>query len=468
MNLKSFILILTFILVRVIVSGQDLYSIFSAPFNTKDYDEFASVPYKDGLVFCSNRPQNLFIIRTDPEGKPLFDLYFTRRQSQKWEAPHLFARKLNSQRENEGPACFSNDLNTIYFTRGSDKEEIFTSRLTDQAWIPPTPFPFNDPDAKSAQPFLSADGTELFFASDRKGGYGGFDLYVSRLGRNKQWGKPQNLGPEINSSSDEKYPFLHNNGKIYFSSNRKSGMGGFDIYFSEQVNGKWGKPVLLPAPVNSAYNDIAFIADSTDRSGFFSSDRNNSRQLLDIFEYRMNFPILERKNVLSQKQNKYTYLFTEKNAFKNDTSSFLYEWDFGDGQKITGRNLQVKHSFPKPGDYLVQLNVIDTVTGQVLLNQAANIFPVRDIEQPYMECKDSADVNETMAFNAEKTYLPNKKIINYYWDFNDGSVAIGKEVKHCFEAPRTYRVLLGITYSGRNNQVQLEVRYKDILIRKKP
>jgi len=446
------------------ITAQDIYSVSPVSFNTRDYDEFAAMPYNGGLVFCSNRPQNMFIIRTDTTGLPLTDLYFVKKNDrQRWETPKLFSNELNS-RFYEGPMTFSKDGLEIYFTRGeTETMGIYSAKFNGATWEQINPFQYNELKTKATQPFLTEDGKMLFFSSNRRGGYGGFDLYVC-IRSNGEWSKPRNLGPEINTVADEKYPFLHKNGRLYFASNRKDGFGGFDIYYTQQIKGKWIKPILLPAPINSRNNDFAYTSDSIDRHGYFSSDRTNRRNLMDIFEFTMNFPVFDIGQCRPQKINDYIYIFQETNQINADSTTFLYEWDFGDGHKIRGRDLKVEHRFAHAGDYLIQLNVIDTLTGEVKLNQASSIFPVRDNEQPYITCPDSAKTGKEIFFNGTKTYLPNKQIINYYWDFNDGAIDVGKEVKHTFTVPGIYRIILGVTYTGPDNKTITESRYKQIVI----
>jgi len=463
----TIISIILFAFGRQEARAQDLYNLSLVSFDTRDYDEFAAVPYKDGLVFCSNRPLSLFIVRTDTTGLPLTDFYFARKnEKQRWETPKLFSNELNT-RFYEGPMTFSKDGKTIYFTKGeTETMGIYSATFNGTIWEQITPFQYNEIKSFATQPFLSDDGQRLFFSSNRRGGYGGFDLYVCTWSKTNQWSKPKNLGPEINSAADEKYPFLHANGKLYFSSNRKDGLGGFDIYYSQEINGKWMKPILLKSPLNSKNNDFAYISDSLDRHGYISSDRNNRNKLMDIFEFTMNFPVFDLAKCQPQKINKYVYDFKETSQINTDTTSFRYEWDFGDGVKIRGKELIVEHEYQKVGDYNVQLNVIDTLTGQVELNQASYIFPVRDYEQPYITCPDSAMTNQEISLDGLKTYLPEKQIVNYYWDFNDGQIAIGNQVKHIFEEPGTYKVILGVTYTDPDNKKVIETRYKKIQIRK--
>lgn len=149
----------------------------------------------------------------------------------------------------------------------------------------------------------------------------------------------------------------------------------------------------------------------------------------------------------------------------NDTSTFLYEWDFGDGVKIRGRDLVMRHTFPSTGDYMVQLNIIDTLTGEVMLNQAANVVSVRDHEQPVISAADSAFMLVKIPFDALKTYLPNKKIKNYYWDMGDGTLLRGQTIEHSYFIPGKYRIVLGITTDeGEKEPPGLISVYKDIVI----
>ena len=130
------------------------------------------------------------------------------------------------------------------------------------------------------------------------------------------------------------------------------------------------------------------------------------------------------------------------------------------------KELKVEHKFSKIGDYLVQLNVIDTLTGQLMLNQASNMFQVRDREQPFITCADTVMANHEIALNGNKTYLPDKQIVGYYWDFNDGTIATGKEVKHIFDEPGTYKIFLGVAYTDPDNKKVTESRFKNIVVLK--
>ncbi len=445
--------------------AQNLYTVSPLTFNTKDYDEFSAVPYKDGLVFCSNRIHNIFIARLDSLDRPLLDLYFVRKkENQKWGIPELFGKELNGP-FHEGPMTFGKNGTVIYYTRNdAEMDGIFSAVIDGSTWGKITPFPYNEANSKTAHPCLSADGKKLFFVSDRHGGYGGFDIYVCTMNHN-QWSRPKNLGPEINTADDELYPFYHNSGKLYFASKRPGGYGDMDIYYSKELNGKWMAPIHLDPPINTKYNDFAFWSDSTDRHGYLSSDRNSRNGLTDIFELTMNFPALSENICEPQKKNTYTYIFFEQSSVNTDTTTYKYEWDFGDGNKHRGKELEIEHTFTGPGDYIVQLNVIDTLTGEIYLNQATSLFPVRNIEQPFITCQDTAFVGQDILFDASKTYLPEVKNANYYWDFDDGFITEGKQVNHKFQEPGVYNIILGVTgLDAKKRQVTL-CRSRQIIVK---
>ena len=113
----------------------------------------------------------------------------------------------------------------------------------------------------------------LFFASDKPGGYGGTDLYYSRM-KDSRWEDPVNLGPVINTKGNESYPFLNSEGELFFSSDGHPGLGGKDIFFSLLTDSAWQQPVRLDPPVNSESDDFGLVTDNLMKSGYFSTNRD--------------------------------------------------------------------------------------------------------------------------------------------------------------------------------------------------
>lgn len=137
---------------------------------------------------------------------------------------------------------------------------------------------FNMDNASTMHPALSPDGQKLFFASDRPGGQGGMDLYfVEKEGSG--WSKPSNLGFAVNSPNNEVFPFLTTNDTLYFTSDKIGGMGGLDLYMSVLVAGKWTAPTPLQAPFNTAFDDFSFFKYADKEAGYISSNRNGKDQI---------------------------------------------------------------------------------------------------------------------------------------------------------------------------------------------
>jgi outer membrane protein OmpA-like peptidoglycan-associated protein len=138
---------------------------------------------------------------------------------------------------------------------------------------------------------ITPDGTRLYFVSDRPGGFGGTDIYVSKLNRKGEWDEPQNLGETINTSFDEQSPFIHpDNQTLFFSSQGHNTMGGFDIFKSKFQNGEWSTPENMGFP-NSTKDDLYFVLNASGQSGYFSSSKNNAYDKHNILKANFKDPI---------------------------------------------------------------------------------------------------------------------------------------------------------------------------------
>jgi hypothetical protein len=419
------------------LQGQTLFEVNSLEFNTREFDEFAPVVYDDGLVFNTYRKQYLYKTEVDHEEGDINDLYFVQKQSNgKWGGLQFFSKDLNS-RSHEGKATFTKDGNTIFFTRfGNPEGNIYKAIKSGGEWRNVMLISINSKEYRIKDPCLSADGKKMYFASMAPGGYGGYDIYVSSFERG-DWATPKNLGPLVNTSGNEVAPFIHANGRLYFASNKLPGMGRYDIFYTREINGKWIAPQDLPAPINSNKDDMYYYSEAGDSSGYFSSNRNRS---FDIFNFRSLWPDFGTCKPIEK--NRYSYSFNEEGTVDNDTTTWLYQWDFGDGAKSTGKKPDAEHTYATPGQYQVLLNIIDTLTNEVVLNEDNYILNVTDIEQAYITSLDSLFTYEPAKFDGSLTYLPKFNKIDYYWDFGDGEKATGVITKHTYYSPGRYTVKL--------------------------
>jgi len=197
-----------------------------------------------------------------------------------------FSKSLNT-RYHEGPATFSVDGTRIIFTRnnfndgrskksaeGVNKLKLYTAIQQDGTWINVEELPFNDDEYSVGHPTLSRDGRTLYFASDMPGGLGGSDIYVTQQ-QNGKWLKPVNLGPSVNTKGSEVFPFVDEVGNVYFASDGRRGLGGLDIFMATMAGTIPQSVEHLDAPINSPQDDFALITDANRQAGYLSTNRRD-------------------------------------------------------------------------------------------------------------------------------------------------------------------------------------------------
>ncbi len=185
----------------------------------------------------------------------------------------------------DGPASYCSWDNSLFITRnnvkknkgvidktGSVNTKIYQSKLNNGSWAPAIELPFNGDDYSNAHPSVSSDGQYLYFMSNRPGGFGGTDIYVCQRSGHS-WGAPKNLGPSINTEGNEMFPYISNIGTLYFASDGHAGLGGLDIFFSEENKGNWLPPLNMGAPINGTSDDFSLYYDDTADRGYFCSNR---------------------------------------------------------------------------------------------------------------------------------------------------------------------------------------------------
>jgi chitodextrinase len=442
------ILLSCFITIQVKAQQPSVYKVMVMPFNTGGFSNISPVILKDGIMFCSDRRFSGFKDRTTFDNRRLYSIYLVEAKDSSFGKPAEIKSE-RSNKFNNGPLCIAPDGKTVYFTSETETGKIalnrkfknhsgiFIGEITGSEISSLRPFKYNDPKFNVGQPSISPDGKYLFFASDKTGGNGGSDLYYCEF-INGDWSQPVNLGANVNSSASENYPFMHQSGKLYFTSERPGGFGKMDIYFTSLNNGSWGIPVRLPEPINSPSDDFAFVAKGDLQTGYFTSNRGNEDDI-----YKFTSTIIRKTVCDTLEENNYCYRFLEENAVRFDTIPFRYEWKFGDGDMATGA--VVEHCFKEPGTYTVSLDVVNLVTKEVTYNEKTETVVVTEIEQPYISAPDRVNANTNISLNADSTNLPGWKIARYYWNFGDETVAVGSQVTKSYENPGTYNIQLIVT-----------------------
>ena len=435
--------------ISVGIEGQS-YAVERAGFSSDRSDDNSPVPYKEGLVFSSNRKHDIMVVYASPENRENSNLWYVGlNETVDSLKTRIFSKELLTS-FHDGPATFNASGDVIYYSRNiyvdtklrdiNDKQNklgLFSARLSEGIWSEITPFQYNSTDYSLTHPALSPDGSRIYFASNMPGGFGGVDLYYCQW-KDTSWMPPVNLGPRINSPGAESYPYVSESEILYFSSDGWPGIGKKDIFYTKQVDGTWIVPVHLDGEINSKYDDFGIIADKYGLEGYFSSNRNRND---DIYSFVTD--IHSFYNCDSLQKNYYCFLFYDEGFMEIDTLPLSYEWSFGDGIKVSG--IEAEHCFPGPGQYTVELNIIDNNTGNTFFTQSSYEVEITDVIQPFITSPDAMLRDQEIQFSGIKSNLPEMEITEYYWDFGDGSKAKGKKALHTFEKKGSYRVQLGVT-----------------------
>ncbi|MBS1772972.1 MAG: PD40 domain-containing protein [Bacteroidetes bacterium] len=239
----------------------------------------------------------------------------------------------------ETAQCISGDGHYLFFMRCDNHSEngwdqggcdLFMAYTADSIWSTPENFgaTINGP-GYEGMPSLSPDNRELYFVSDREGGYGGLDIWMSRF-ENGLWQIPRNLGPEVNTLGNETAPFIHiDNNTLYFVSDGHPGMGGNDIYFCRRINDTtWAKPQNIGYPINTSNDENSLCVTIDGKRIYFASDRDSAAGNFDLYQY--NLPaIIQPIPVVIIKG--YSYDSLSKNRLNNTS---IYIDDPGTGEHL--------------------------------------------------------------------------------------------------------------------------------------
>ena len=266
-------------------TNEHAYEVEWAPFNSSSKD-FSPTYQNNEVVFVSNRAGT---------GKKYLWDHSSFLELYKFEEGVVqeFHSNINTS-FHEGPSTFFDNGSKLFFTRnnfhknkmglskdGINKLNIYYSESKNgRNWSEPESFVHNSDEYSTAHPSITSDGTVLYFASDRPGGYGGVDIYKSEF-RNGRWGAAENLGPEVNTPRDEMFPFIHKDSILYFSSTGHEGLGGLDIY-RFRLNSK-DSVENMGYPINTNADDFGISFYKNTNKAYFSSNRAGGMGDDDIY-----------------------------------------------------------------------------------------------------------------------------------------------------------------------------------------
>lgn len=314
----------------------------------------ANTKQNDWAPMIASKKDNLLIFASDREGgksKRIYagtmnwwsDVWYLektgKKGKEKWGQP-VFMEKASSK-YNEGAITFDSRYQNMYMTQcggmdgKTDKCAIYDMKKAGNEWEIGDPLDFCKSDTAHSygHPALSPDGTKLYFASDREGGYGGFDIWVvSYSKRSKSWGEPINLGPNVNTKGNEYFPYVssHNN-QLYWSSDGLPGLGGLDIFTAkptEEIR-VWSEVENLNEPLNSGGDDfgITFLTNKADEV-YFTSNRGDRKNNDDIYHFTVKPLVITIRGIVTDCNSKKpltnatVYITNDR-----DTSKFVLKTD---------------------------------------------------------------------------------------------------------------------------------------------
>ena len=280
------------------------YSIKNLEINN-EYSNFGTSYYGEDKVIYASPREGFQVIKNvwKPNEQPFLDLYIGD-IAEDGELTNV--KRINkdvNSRYHEADVVYTNDLQTVYFTRDNYQNgEVIKGKdgmvhlgiykadvIAPGEWKNVEPLPFNHPDYSVGHPALSPDNKTLYFVSDIPGGYGQTDIFKASINEDGTYGSPVNLGAKVNTAGREMFPFMAANNILYFSSDKAGGMGNLDIY-AVKLDSR-SEPINLGAPINSFNDDFAFLKRPGDDFGYFSSNRTSGKGDDDIYYFKELVPL---------------------------------------------------------------------------------------------------------------------------------------------------------------------------------
>ncbi len=293
---------------KELLQAKDQFDVLSFDGNSEEAD-FGPAFFKDKIVFSSFRED------LKRENDKLNSSYINQKGNQLYVVLKeggstkglSFLRPDFKETHNIGPLSYSRDGRMVAFMRNNFSKSsnfVFTDESDMSIYFAFTddngdfadakPFPYNQVEYSYAFPSLGFNGSALYFASNRPGGYGGFDIYVSYF-KDGKWSAPENLGPAINSSGNEITPYFDGE-ELYFSSDYKFGLGGYDIFSSRADNGSWTEAKNMGKGINSPSDDYYFVVDQNTGDFYYSSNRLGGRGKDDIY---IAYPLAQEEELIA-------------------------------------------------------------------------------------------------------------------------------------------------------------------------
>jgi outer membrane protein OmpA-like peptidoglycan-associated protein/tetratricopeptide (TPR) repeat protein len=269
------------------------------------------------IIFTARRPNSTGGKRDPTDNGFHEDVYVSQKEKGKWQASKQLSKNVNTD-NHDAAAGLSPDGNKLYVYRHVERDggDLYESVLFGMDWEPPVHMNKNiNTKFHESSVSLTFDGKRMYFVSDKDGGYGDRDIYYSEIDINGEWGVSKNIGPEINTKYAEEAVFVHPDGvTMYFSSKGHNAMGGYDIFRTRLVGGKWQKPENMGYPINGPDDDVFFVVSGSGNRAYFASAKAGGYGDKDI--YKITFLGAEKAPILNTQDQLISVVANPVNNFK--------------------------------------------------------------------------------------------------------------------------------------------------------
>lgn len=409
--------------------------------NSPEYDFGPGWAGEDGntIFYGSSRQGSQGIEIDERTGENFQDIFFaTRDANGKWSEPERLTYRVNTP-HNEATPALTSTFDMMLFTRcessksGNKGCEIYLSRFADNTWTTAQLVALKNDESSDittvGHPAFVPGETHIVFASDMPGGQGGRDLWIAPFDiASRTAGPAVNLGADINTPDDEMFPFVRENGMLYFSSNGHLGMGGMDIFSAESTGeNTWGNVQNMQVPMNSIGHDFGMIWDGDSERGYFTSDRSGGKGKDDIYSFNIPDLVFALDGVVYDKDTQLPVPEATISVVGSDGASFEITSDVGGAFTFAEKgedrfiNPETNYSIQvaKP-DYLIAKDQISTVgldESTTFLKEYFITFthPDKPIEFPevrYAFAKAELQVNEEVNSKDSLDFLYNTLVDN--------------------------------------------------------
>jgi outer membrane protein OmpA-like peptidoglycan-associated protein len=417
-----------------VFGAKQQYFLDRVRFNSK-YSDFGAIEHDGKVYFASARDEGVAIKRLYGwNEQPFLDIYVTKAGS-KSNVDHTakLPGDVNSI-YHDGPVTITKDGKTMYFSRNNFKDnieikdkkgltnmKIYRATFVDSLWTNVEDLSINGDNFSTQHAALNADDTKLYFTSDRPGTIGGSDIWTVDIAQDGTLGNIENLGDIINTESAEGFPFVNNEGVLFFSSDGHTGLGLLDIFATIKGDDEVSiaDVINLGVPVNSNKDDFAFTMNQNGITGYFASNRQGGLGSDDIYAFHREpvlhvegvvtdaintNPIVAAKITLFDDQgNQVAYMETDENGYyqinidRNKDYKIVANQDkyIEDYREFTSKNIQTE---------------LITITGNLLLNPVQNVVKLAELNTNNLDYENNLMGNDS-------TSVKNAQLKPIYFDF---------------------------------------------------